>query len=328
MERRSAAQARAGGAERYDAERSQLQHRSSARRPSAASPLPLPRDERLGGVGVRAEAWYADLTMSERVVVTIEGHVAHVRLNRPDKRNGLDLPMFEAVIAAGEALSLDRSVRAVVLSGEGKAFCAGLDWGAFLAMGAEVGQQLLARDLEKSPANIAQRICWVWQELPVPVIAAVQGPAYGGGLQLALAADVRIVAPDAQLSVMEIKYGLIPDMSASKTLTRLVRPDVLRELVYTGRIVGADEAVAIGLATRKGEQPLDDALALARDIAKRSPDAIRAGKRLFSAAPELDVREAFQLETELQLGLLGTPNQMEAVASVMQKRDASYTDPK
>ncbi len=264
--------------------------------------------------------------MSERVLVTIEAHVAHVRLNRPDKRNGLDLSMFEAVIAAGEAVASDKSVRAVVLSGEGKAFCAGLDWGAFLAMGAEVGQKLLARDLEKSPANIAQRICWVWQEVPVPVIAAVQGPAFGGGLQLALAADLRIVAPDAQLSVMEIKYGLIPDMSATKTLTRLVRADLVRELVFTGRVVGADEAVAIGLATRKSEQPLADALALARDIAARSPDAICAAKRLFSTADQLGTAEAFQLETMLQLSLLGSPNQIEAVGSVMQKREPSFND--
>ncbi|MBK6516416.1 MAG: crotonase/enoyl-CoA hydratase family protein [Polyangiaceae bacterium] len=264
--------------------------------------------------------------MSERVAVSIEDHVAHVRLTRPDKRNGLDLPMFEGLIATGERLAADRSVRAVVLSGEGKAFCAGLDWGAFLAMGAEAGQRLLARDHARSPANIAQRVCWIWQELAVPVVACVHGPAYGGGLQLALAADVRIVAPDAQLSVMEIQYGLIPDMSATQTLTRLVRPDIVRELVFTGRVVGADEAVQIGLATRKSERALDDAKELARAIAKRSPQAIRAAKKLLSATG-LDVRASFELETELQLELLGSPNQSEAVMATMQKREPTFVDP-
>lgn len=264
--------------------------------------------------------------MSERVLIHHEDHVAHVRLSRADKRNGLDLPMFEALVGAGEQLAKDPKVRAVVLSGEGKAFCAGLDWAAFMAMGAEAGQRLLARDKTQSPANIAQRACWIWQELPVPVVAAVQGAAFGGGLQLALAADVRIVAPDAQLSVMEIKYGLIPDMSATHTLARLVRPDRVRELVFTGRVVGADEAVSIGLATRKSDTPLEDALALARDIAARSPHAIRAAKRLFSATG-LGVEAAFELETELQLALLGSPNQMEAVMANLQRREASFADP-
>lgn len=264
---------------------------------------------------------------SDRVVCTVESHVAHVRLNRADKRNGMDLAMFEALVATGEKITADKSVRAVVLSGEGKAFCAGLDWGAFLAMGAEAGQTLLARDLAKSPANLAQRACWVWQEVPVPVIAAVHGPTFGGGLQLALAADVRILGPDAQLSVMEIKYGLVPDMSATKTLTRLVRPDVVAELVFTGRIVNAEEAVRIGLGTRSSEKPLEDALTLAREIAGRSPTAIRAAKKLFGSAPELDTAAAFKLETDLQLTLLGSPNQMEAVQAVMMKRDAAFTDP-
>ncbi len=268
-----------------------------------------------------------DRAMSERVLCNVESHVAHVRLNRADKRNGMDLAMFEALVAVGERVAADRSIRAVVLSGDGKSFCAGLDWGAFLAMGADVGQKLLERDLEKSPANLAQRACWIWQEVSVPVIAAVHGAAYGGGLQLALAADLRLVTPDAQLSVMEIKYGLIPDMSATQTLARLVRPDVARELVFTGRVVGAEEAVRIGLATRVSERALEDAHELARAIAACSPDAIRAAKKLFSTAPTQDVASSFRLETELQLGLLGSKNQLEAVQATMGKRDPVFTDP-
>jgi enoyl-CoA hydratase/carnithine racemase len=260
-----------------------------------------------------------------RVVVTHETGVAHVELAREEKRNGLDLAMFEALIAAGDRLRADRTVRAVVLSGRGKAFCAGLDWGAFLSMGAEAGPKLLDRSAG-SPANVAQRACWIWQELDVPVIAAIRGAAMGGGLQLALGADIRYVAPDAQLSVMEIRYGLIPDMSATKTLGLLVRPDVARDLVWSGRTVGADEAVAIGLATRKEEDPIAAALATAREIAKRSPHAIRSGKRLMRDTAPIDAKSAFLLETELQLKLLGSANQMEAVSAAMGKRDATFSD--
>lgn len=262
----------------------------------------------------------------DRITVSVEDRVAHVRLNRPDKRNGLDLAMFEGLIEAGERVAADRSVRAVVLSGEGKSFCAGLDWMAFLSMGADVGAKLLARDA-RSPANVAQRACWIWAEVPVPVIAAVHGAAVGGGLQLALACDVRIVTPDAQLSVMEIRYGLIPDMSASQTLLRLVRPDVAKELMYTGRTVSGEEAVRIGLATRTASDPLAEAFALARTIAAQSPHAIRSAKALADRAPHMSVADAFALETDLQIALLGSPNQMEAVQAVMAKRASSFRDP-
>ena len=261
-----------------------------------------------------------------RVTITLEAGVADVRLNRPDKRNGLDLAMFSALIATGEQLAADKRVRAVVLSGEGKAFCAGLDWAAFLAMGMDGPARLLDRP-GPSPANVAQRACWIWAEVPVPVIAAVHGVAFGGGLQLALACDLRIAAPDAQLAVMELRYGLIPDMSASKTLLRLVRPDLARELIYTGRIVGAEEAARIGLVTRLAADPRAEALALARTIAGQSPQAIRAAKALCEEAPDLDVAAALRRETELQLPLLGSPNQLEAVQAVMTRRPATFRDP-
>jgi enoyl-CoA hydratase/carnithine racemase len=261
----------------------------------------------------------------ERVVVEISEHVAHVRLNRPDKRNGVDLAMFEALVAMGERLGAEPSVRAVVLSGAGASFCAGLDFASFLAMG-PASARLLARE-PGSPANLAQRACWVWTELRVPVVAAIRGAAFGAGLQLALACDVRLVADDARLSVMEIRYGLIPDMTASKTLLRLVRSDVARELVYTGRVVEAAEAVAIGLATRACADPVADALALARAIAQQSPSAIRASKRLCVESGDLDTVAAFSRETELQLELLGKPEQLEAVAAMMGKRAPAFGDP-
>lgn len=261
----------------------------------------------------------------DRVVVEISEHVAHVRLNRPDKRNGLDLPMFDALVATGLRLADDKHVRAVVLSGEGPTFCAGLDFAAFMA-GGDASKRLLEREGD-SPANLAQRACWVWSELPVPVVAAIRGAAFGGGLQLALACDLRLVAADARMSVMEIRYGLVPDMTASKTLLRLVRDDLARELVYTGRVVEADEAVALGLATRRCDDPIADALALARAMAAQAPTAIRSAKRLCLEAPELDVAAAFLRETELQLGLLGRREQLEAVQASFMKRPAVFEDP-
>lgn len=264
--------------------------------------------------------------MSEdRVLTRRDGAVAHVTLNRPEKRNGLDLAMFEAIVDAGKALKADPSVRAVVLSGEGPAFCAGLDFQAFMSS-PDVGQRLLERP-DDSPANLAQRVAWIWQEVPVPVFAALHGFVFGGGLQIALGADVRYVHPETQLSVMEIRWGLIPDMSITKTLPGLVRPDVARELTFTGRRVSGEEAVRIGLATRLSDDPVKEALEAAHQVAAQSPHAVRNGKRLWQQAPSLPVSEAFALETALQLELLGSPNQMEAVAAGFAKRPPSFVDP-
>jgi enoyl-CoA hydratase/carnithine racemase len=267
--------------------------------------------------------------MTERVQVTIEGGVADVRLNRPEKLNALDRPMFEALVAAGQRLSADRSVRAVVLSGEGRAFCAGLDFASFMAMAGEgdPGAPLLDRRSAESPANFAQHAAWVWTEVPVPVIAALHGVVFGGGLQIALGADLRFAAPDAQLSVMEIRWGLVPDMSGTQTLRHLVRLDIAKELTFTGRIVEGREAAALGLVTRLAENPRAAALAMAREIAEKSPDAIRAGKRLLNQAPLLTVGDGLALEARLQRGLLGSANQVEAVGANMQKRAPKFSDP-
>ncbi len=268
--------------------------------------------------------------MTDRVRVTMEGGVADVRLNRPEKLNALDRAMFEALVATGQALAAERGLRAVVLSGEGRAFCAGLDFASFMAMASSArdpGATLLDRSSADSPANFAQRAAWVWTEVPVPVIAAVHGVAFGGGLQIALGADIRIAAPEARFSVMEIKWGLIPDMSGTQTLRHLVRLDVAKELTFTGRVVEGPEAAALGLVTRLDADPHAAALAMAREIAGKSPDAIRAGKQLLNAAPLLDVAAGLQLEERLQRGLLGSPNQVEAAAAALQKREPSFSDP-
>ena len=264
------------------------------------------------------------MTEQARVLIDRDGAVAHVRLNRPEKRNGLDLPMFEQLIAAGRSLAEDKSVRCVVLSGEGPAFCAGLDFKSIMMADQAATEKLLERE---GVANMAQRIAWVWQELPVPVIAAVHGSTFGGGLQIALGCDMRYVHPDAQLSVMEIKWGLIPDMSITKTLPPLVGLDVAKELTFTGRRVSGQEALALGLATRVCDDPVGAALETAQLIASKSPEAIRAGKQLFNRAPQLPVRAAFELETELQLPLLRSPNQLEAIRANMMKQTPNFKDP-
>ncbi len=272
--------------------------------------------------------------MSERVTVSVSGAVADVKLNRADKLNALDAAMFRALVDAGRRLAQDASVRAVVLSGTGRGFCAGLDFMSFMAMrgqpaegGAPSAGGLLDRRAGEI-ANFAQTSAWIWATLPQPVIAAVHGVAFGGGLQIALGADIRIVAPDAQLSVMEIKWGLVPDMSGTQTLRHLVRLDVAKELTFTGRVVSGEEAVALGLATRTAQDPHGAALELARAIAAKSPDAIRAGKRLLNEAWTASPGEGLALEERLQLGLIGTPNQMEAVQANLEKRAARYDDPR
>jgi enoyl-CoA hydratase/carnithine racemase len=265
--------------------------------------------------------------MADRVIVSKQDGVADVRMNRAEKLNALDQAMFEALVETGKALAADRSLRAVVLSGEGRAFCAGLDFASFMGMAnaERPSRGLLDRDAS-TVANFAQQAAYVWTELPAPVIAAVHGVAFGGGLQIALGADIRIVAPDAQLSVMEVKWGLIPDMSGTQTLRHLVRLDVAKELTFTGRIVRGSEAVALGLATRVNENPREDALALAREIAGKSPDAIRAGKKLLNSANLVSVGDGLRMEESLQRGLIGRPNQVEAVQANMQKRAPQFND--
>ena len=266
--------------------------------------------------------------MSDRVKIDFKDGVADVRMTRADKMNAIDSEMFEGLVQAGRALRDDKSVRAVVLSGEGRGFCAGLDMGSFAAMGSgnrQAGDPKLFERSE-SGANRAQLAAWIWQELPVPVIAAVHGVAYGGGLQIALGADIRIVAPDAKLSVMEVKWGLIPDMSGTQTLRRLVRQDVAKELTFTGRVFSGKEAVELGIATRASENPLDEALDLARQIALKSPDAVRAAKRLLNESWQGTVAEGLKLEETLQRSLIGQPNQIESVRANFEKRPPHFKD--
>ncbi|KAB2337988.1 crotonase/enoyl-CoA hydratase family protein [Actinomadura rudentiformis] len=283
--------------------------------------------------------------MTDRVTVAVDEGVADVRLNRPDKLNALDMATIEALVEAGDRIAADSSVRAVVLSGEGRSFCAGLDFANFAAMadtrsdgdehdGDEQGggrfKRLLTDITEREPGritNLGQQAAHAWRELPQPVIAAVTGHALGGGLQIALGADIRIVAPSAQLSVLEIRWGLVPDMTGTAALIRLVGEDVAKELTFTGRMVLGEEAVRLGLATRTADDPRQAATDLAREIAANSPDAVRAAKRLLNRAADRDLAGQY-LEESRELGALrGSPNQAEAVRAYFEKRPASYSDP-
>jgi enoyl-CoA hydratase/carnithine racemase len=271
---------------------------------------------------------YRGTNMEDRVRLQIDDHgVADVCLVRGDKMNALDMDMFDALAATIEQLKTETRARVVVLHGEGKAFCAGLDMGRFAKM--KDGSAGGTRDLRARThgiANSAQIVGLGWRELPMPVIAAVQGVAFGGGLQLALGADIRLITPDARMSVMEIKWGLVPDMAGMVLMRGLVRDDVARELTYTGRVVTGAEAVQAGLATRVCADPLAEARALAAEIAGRSPSAIRADKRLLNRMLDDSDAVLLQAESDEQVALMGQHNQLEAVRANLEKRAPQFRD--
>jgi enoyl-CoA hydratase/carnithine racemase len=275
--------------------------------------------------------------MSDRVSITMDNGIADVRLNRPDKLNALDPAMFQGIVEAGEGLKGDPAVRVVVLSGEGRGFCAGLDFGSFQAMAggpapapavtepAADGGLGTIGDTGGRITHLGQQAAWVWQELEVPVIAAVHGAALGGGLQIAMGADLRIVAPDAKLSVLEARWGLIPDMTGTVMLPRLVGLDVAKELTLTGRMVSGEEAVRLGLATRVADDPRAAALELAADLVTKSPDALREGKRLLNLSGTRPLAEQLHDERVTMGSLIGSPNQVEATMAYFEKRAPEFT---
>jgi enoyl-CoA hydratase/carnithine racemase len=265
------------------------------------------------------------MASAERVRVEVSDHVATVTLARPEKHNALDQAMFEAIVEAAEQIRATPGVRAVVLHGEGPSFCSGIDVTNAFSAGDGLNGGLEAV-LLKVP-NRFQRTAYDWITLPVPVIAAVHGNCLGGGLQIALGADIRIATPDARLSVMEVKWGLIPDMSITRTLPRLVGIDVAKELTFTGRVLSGKEALDLGVVTRVADDPLAAARALAAEIAARSPDAVRGAKRLFNESWNRPAEETLELEAAIQLRLIGSPNQLAAITAGMTKQPAAFVDP-
>ena len=268
--------------------------------------------------------------MKDRVSIDLKDGVADVRLIRADKMNALDPAMFEGILEAGAQLAAMKGLRCVVLSGEGKAFCAGLDMASFAAMKAQGGDnKSVVRDLPKRTHGIAnrpQQCAWQWRTLPVPVIAAVHGVALGGGFQIMLGADMRYATADTRFSVMEIKWGLVPDLAGTQLMRHLAREDVVRELTYTGRVFNGEEAQRLGFVTRVVADPRAASFETAKEIASKSPDAIRAAKRILNNAVAVDAAAGLMDESVEQQKLIGTPNQLEAVYSNLQKRAANYRD--
>lgn len=259
--------------------------------------------------------------MNDRVTLTVEDGIADVRLARADKMNAIDPAMFEGIGAAIDALADRADVRCVVLSGEGRGFCAGLDM-ASMARGVSGTSQ----ERNAQGSILPQHVTWGWRQLPMPVIAAVHGVAFGGGFQIMSGADIRIAAPATRFAIRETHWGLVPDMAGFPIWRGLVRDDVLRELVYTAREFDADEALAHGFVTRLADDPLAEALALARTIAGRSPHAVRGAKRLLNMAYDADPLTMLKAETDEQMKVIGKPNMMEAVAANMARRAPVFVD--
>jgi len=259
--------------------------------------------------------------MTDRVSITVVDQIADVRLTRADKMNAIDPAMFTDIGAAIDSLQTRTDVRCVVLSGEGKAFCAGLDMASMQAGGSGTG-----RDRNDQGSILPQHVTWGWRNLPMPVIAAVHGVAFGGGFQIMSGADIRICAPATRFAIREIYWGLVPDMAGFPIWRTLVRDDVLRELIYTAREFDADEALRHGFVTRIADDPHAAAMALARTIAGKSPHAIRGAKRLCNMAHDADPRTMLQAETDEQVKVIGQPNMMEQVAANMAKRAAVFAD--
>ncbi len=264
--------------------------------------------------------------MNDRVsILMLDGGIADVRLTRPDKMNALDPAMFEAIIGAIAQLGQTTGLRCVVLSGEGRAFCAGLDMASMASGGVSTGKDLM--DRTHGRANLFQQVSWGWRELPVPVIAAVHGVAMGGGFQIMSGADIRFAHPATRMAIMELKWGLVPDMGGIPLWRGIVRDDVLRELCYTAREFTAVEGHDYGFVTHLSDDPLAGALALAREVTGRNPDAIRGMKRLANAIHDEPAPALLVAESAEQQAIIGTPNQREAVAANFEKRVPRFVDP-
>ncbi|MEO8724300.1 MAG: crotonase/enoyl-CoA hydratase family protein [Sphingobium sp.] len=260
--------------------------------------------------------------MTDRVTLTVDNGVADVRFARPDKLNALDQGQFEAIVAMIERLTTMKAVRCVVLSGEGRGFCAGVDLES-------LANNPALRDLmprTHGEANLFQQAAWGWRTLPVPVIAAVHGFAFGAGFQIMLGADIRIATPDAQLSMMEVRWGLTPDVAGIALLRGLVREDVARELTYTARKMSGDDALALGIVTHVHVDPYTRAMTLARAIATNSPDAVRASKRLFNLAVQADSAAILLAESREQMVLLASTNHAETISAARDRRSPAFED--
>lgn len=251
-----------------------------------------------------------------------ENGVATVTLNRPDKMNALNMALFEALVTTGEKIKADKRVRVVILHGAGNGFCAGLDTELMMTI-----NNIDVHERTHGLANLFQQAAWVWHEIPVPVIAAVHGTCFGGGLQIISGADIRYIHPATQISIMELKWGIVPDMAGTQLWKTYVREDIIRELTYTARVFSGQQAAEYGFATRLCHNPLDEAQATAAQIINKNPNAIRAAKRLINKQTEHSSADGLMAESIEQMALINTPNQIEAVMANMEKREPQFFDP-
>ncbi|UDL06465.1 crotonase/enoyl-CoA hydratase family protein [Marinobacter sp. CA1] len=263
-------------------------------------------------------------TNNNRVVLEIDQGIATVTLNRPDKYNGLDMAMFDAIVAVTRQLKKDRSVRAVILKGAGEAFCSGLDV-AKVSKNPVNFLKLLVKPGRKI-SNLAQDVGYLWRDVPAPVIAVTHGYCFGGGFQIALGADFRFSTSDCEFSIMETKWGLIPDMSLTVTLRELISIDLAKELTMTARRFNGAEAKEMGLVSRVCDDPLAEAQAFARELSERSPDAVAASKLLFNRTWSAPDKAALDWETRLQKKILARTNQRTAVARNTSDPEKAYED--
>ena len=273
--------------------------------------------------------------MKDRIDFTVENHIAHIHFIRGDKMNALDGKMMDAMIEAGEKLKTDPDIRVAVLSGEGRAFCAGLDMANFAAMAQ--GDKGADDTITKKPsqklvdrthglANRVQMVAYTWRKAQVPVIAAAQGFALGGGFQIYMGADIRYADPNTKFAIMEARWGLVPDMGTTHVMTRLAGEDIVKELAMTARIFDAEEAKEYGFITRIYDDPLEAAMQTAQEIVARNPEAVRGTKRLFNEPADRFIADTLLLESEIQEGIIGKPNQREAVKAELEKRAPHFED--
>ncbi len=272
------------------------------------------------------------MNINDRINLDVSEHIARVTLARPAKMNSLDPAMFEAILQVGEELRADQSIRVVVLDAEGDNFCSGLDKASIAGLmspGETPDGAIPLTKLETRTHGIAngpQYAAWMWRELPMPVIAAVQGITFGGGLQIALGCDMRYASAESQFSILEMKWGIVPDMSSSQVMRHLIPDDVIRELTYTARIFSAQDALKWGFITDIVDDPLAHAYSIAEQIVVKNPHAVRSAKRILDRAPYQTQAEGLLFESTEQDKILGTPNQIEAVMAQMEKRAPNYKD--
>ncbi len=264
------------------------------------------------------------MSMSDRITIEVTNHVAQVRLNRADKFNAVDMNMIYGLIEAAAKIKQQKNIRAVVIAGNGPSFCSGLDIPSIMKQPENIAKLLTSED--GYDANLAQRCALDWHDLDIPVIAALAGHVYGAGFQIAMAADIRIAHKDTLMSIMEIKWGLIPDMSLTATVPHFARQDVIKELTFTGKKFSAEEGINYGLVTRLELDPISAATELAQLIANKNPDAVQGSKELLNKAWEQSRANSLTLEEKIQRGIIGSKNQMEAVQANLAKREPSFTD--